>query len=31
MNRFWIHAMAHNSTKTTITALVVAVQKSGIR
>ena len=31
MNLFWIQAMAHNSTKTTIMAMMVAVQNSGIR
>ena len=31
MNLFWIHAMAQSSTNTTIMAMMVAVQKSGIR
>ena len=31
IQRFWIQAMAHSSTKTTMMAMVVAVQKSGIR
>lgn len=31
MYRFWIHAIAHSSTKTTAIAMIVAVQKSGIR
>jgi hypothetical protein len=31
MKRFWIQTIAQSSTKTTAMAVIVAVQKSGIR